>query len=95
MDDFQPVLTGARRAVATQARAHRELRHLCGTEMEEAQHQRGAGIIAHRNAQHRAIAEATLHRFNAAFDLRGHAGLQGTDGQQRGAVFVTQRQVQP
>ncbi|MNM98398.1 hypothetical protein D3C81_1109290 [compost metagenome] len=95
MDDFQPVLTGARRAVATQTRTHRELCHLRGPEMEETQHQRGAGIIAQRNAQHGAITETALHRLDATFDLRRHTGLQGTDGQQRGAVFVAQRQVQP
>ena len=41
MHDLQPVLPGARHAVAAQARAGRELRDLRRAEMEEAQHQRG------------------------------------------------------
>ena len=63
--------------------------------MEEAQHQRGIGAIVNGHAQHRPKAETPLYGFDPAFHLRGHARLQGADRRELGAVFVTQRQVQP
>jgi len=95
MDDLQALLARARYAVDADPRARRELPDLRGAEMEEAQHQRAARVIADGHAQHRPIAEATLDRLDRAFHLRRHAGPQLGDGREPGAVPVAQRQLQP
>ena len=95
MHDLQPLLTRLGRAIATDARAGRELRHLRRTEMEKTQYQACAGIVAQRDAQQRAITEAALDGFYASLHLRGHARLQLADGGELGAILVTQWQVQP
>jgi hypothetical protein len=95
MDDLQSVLTRARRAVAANAGARRELRHLRGPEMEEAKHQGGARCIADRDPQHRPVAEAALHRLHHALDLHRDSWLQVADGTDARAVLVMARQLQP
>ena len=95
MHDLQPTLARTRGAIGADAHAGLELRRLRAAEMEEAQHQGRARVVAQRDAQHRPVAEAALHRFHPALDLGGHARLQQPDRRQRGAVLVAAGQLQP
>ena len=95
MHHLEPVRAVAHFAVAEQAHAGRELIGLAPVEMEEAQHQRRARIVADRDAQLRPIAETALDRFDDADDLRAFADAKLADRRHVRAIFVAQRQMEP
>jgi hypothetical protein len=82
-------------AVANQAHARRELLGLRAIEMEEAQDQGRARVVADRDTQLRAIAKTALDRLDDALDLCRFARTQFADRRDARAVFVAQRQMEP